>query len=81
MKKKIMKQMLKKSKSNQKQIYAELTFSDGRVLRISVNADNQIEIENLKEQLRDKNGTFTDSNNNIFDLRNLVHYQFIVENS
>lgn len=73
--------MLKKSKSNQKQIYAELTFSDGRVLRISVNADNQIEIENLKEQLRDKNGTFTDSNNNIFDLRNLVHYQFIVENS
>lgn len=73
--------MLKKSKSNQKQIYAELTFSDGRVLRISVNADNHIEIENLKEQLRDKNGTFTDSNNNIFDLRNLVHYQFIVENS
>ena len=77
MKKKTLKQMLKKSKTNQKQIFAELTFSDGRVLRVSVDADDQRALDNLKEQLRDKTGTFTDSNNNIFDLRNLVHYQFL----
>lgn len=77
MKKKTLKQMLKKSKTNQKQIFAELTFSDGRVLRVSVDADDQKALDNLKEQLRNKTGTFTDSNNNIFDLRNLVHYQFL----
>lgn len=69
--------MLKKSKTNQKQIFAELTFSDGRVLRVSVDADDQRALDNFKEQLRDKTGTFTDSNNNIFDLKNLVHYQFL----
>ena len=80
MKKKTLKQMLKKSKTNQKQIFAELTFSDGRALRVSVDADDQKALDNLKEQLRDKTGTFTDSNNNIFDLRNLVHYQFLGKN-
>ncbi|AXX64324.1 MAG: hypothetical protein J6584_03650 [Lactobacillus sp.] len=77
MKKKTMKQMIKKSRLNRKKIYAQVTFSDGRVLQIPVYADDQVAIDNLKQQLREKNGTFTDSNNNLFDLHNLVHYQFI----
>ncbi|MBA1435155.1 hypothetical protein [Bombilactobacillus bombi] len=77
MKKKTMKQMLKKSKLNREKIYAQATFSDGRVLRIPVFADDQPAIENLKQQLISKNGTLTDTNNNIYDLHNLVHYEFI----
>lgn len=78
MKKKTMKAMLKKSKSiTRPQITAQLTFSNGRILNVPVYADDQEAIDHLKQQLRDKDGNFTDVQGRDYDLRSLVHYEFL----
>ncbi|UQS81634.1 hypothetical protein MOO45_05295 [Bombilactobacillus folatiphilus] len=77
MKKKTVKAMIKQSKVNHEKIYARITFSDGRILTVPVKADDQVSIDDLKRKLRDKDGSFTGTDGLNYDLRNLIHYEFI----